>query len=167
LSFGEWLFVSAERVSNTKMKRLLSLLLLGIVLASFSGRELEFGQINAGSENERLQRRRVIEVKFDEAFGGIVFFPAKVNSAGPFQFLLDTGGAGSSVDRELANSLGLKMDRGKASVSGNAALEVGVIPEARIHVGDSLLNGRLLAAPLTPLEPIFGRRLHGILGGIS
>jgi predicted aspartyl protease len=107
----------------------------------------------------------VTEIKFEKAFGGIVFFPAGVNSTGPLQFLLDTGGAGSSVDREVANRLGLKMERGQASVSGNDALQVGVIPEATIHVGQSKFNGQLIAAPLSPLEPIFGRALEGILGG--
>lgn len=107
----------------------------------------------------------VAEVRFERAFGGIIFFPVGVNSAGPFQFLLDTGGAGSSLNREVANRLGLQMVRGQASVSGNAALEVGVIPEATIQVGQSLFKGQFIAASLSPLEPIFGRLLEGILGG--
>src|SRR5688500_12585045 len=148
------------------MKKLLSSLVLSIMLGSLSSLEINFCTSNPVDLNEvSFQSKRANEIKFEVAFGGIVFFPAQVNSAGPFQFLLDTGGAGSSVNRELANSLGLKMERGQASVSGNAALEVGVIPEASIKVGDSLLNGRLLATPLLPLEPIFGRRLDGILGG--
>lgn len=107
----------------------------------------------------------VAEVRFETAFGSIVFFSASVNSAGPLQFLLDTGGAGSSVDREVANKLGLKMERGQASVSGNAALEVGVIPSATVTVGQIQFQEQLVAAPLSPLEPIFGRSLEGILGG--
>lgn len=136
------------------------------MLGSLTSNGINFRPSNPVDVDEvNFQSKRAIEINFEVAFGGIVFFPAQVNSAGPFQFLLDTGGGGSSVDRELANSLGLKMDRGQASVSGNAALEVGVIPEATIKVGDSLLSGRLLATPLSPLEPIFGRRLDGILGG--
>jgi predicted aspartyl protease len=148
------------------MKRLLWSLLLSIILGSFCSNESKLSPINRLDGNEEsFQRQRVVEIKFEIAFGGIVFFPVRVNSAGPFQFLLDTGGGGSSVDREIAKTLGLKMERGQASVSGNASLEVGVIPEATIQIADTQLNGRLLAAPLSPLEPIFGRRLDGILGG--
>jgi predicted aspartyl protease len=153
------------------MKKLSLVLLLLNLPGSLPAQRLRTGVLAnfdaqaAQAAVTRAKNRPLAEVKFERAFGGIVFFPAAVNSAGPLQFLLDTGGAGSSVDREVANRLGLKMARGQASVSGNAALEVGVIPEATVQVGQGQFKGQLLAAPLSPLEPIFGRPLEGILGG--
>lgn len=79
------------------------------------------------------------------------------------QFLLDTG-AGTHIDRELAKTLGLEMARGVANASGNAQLEVGVIRSATTQVGDVQYVGQLIASPLAHLEPIFGRKLDGILG---
>jgi len=111
------------------------------------------------------QNRPVTEVPFERAFGGIVFFSGIVNSTGPFQILLDTGGGGSSVDRDVANKLGLKTEPGVASVAGNPALEVGVIRDATIKVGASQFQAQLMATPMTSLEPIFGRPLEAILGG--
>jgi hypothetical protein len=93
------------------------------------------------------------------------FFPATVNAIGPFQFLLDTGGSGGHVDGEIANRLGLKLERGTASVSGSASLDVGIIPEAMLTVGAARHRGQLLVSPLAPIEPILGRRFEGIIGG--
>ena len=90
--------------------------------------------------------------------------PATVNGIGPFQFLLDTGGAGGHLDGEIAKRLGLKLERGIASVSGSANLEVGVIPEAMLAVGAARHRGLLLVSPLAPNEPILGRPFEGILG---
>lgn len=117
----------------------------------------------AGFNSPRNQP--VAELPFDSVLGGMAFFPATVNSAGPFQFLLDTGGAGSLVDRELAHKLAVKLERGVASVSGSANLEVGVIPRAVIEVGKARYQGRLTASPLAPLEPAIGRPFEGIIGG--
>lgn len=106
----------------------------------------------------------VAEIPFEVAFRGVAFVPAKVNASAPMQFLIDTGGAGTHVDQEVAKKLGLEMERGVASASGNAQLEVGVIRSARTQVGDVQYAGQLIASPLAHLEPIFGRKLDGILG---
>jgi len=129
----------------------------GIIALALFACSAEF---NSGPKN-----RPVAELHFDSVRGGIAFFPATVNSAGPFQFLLDTGGGGSHIDREIANRLGVKLARGAASVSGSADLEVGVIPSAVIGVGAIQYRGQLIASPLAPLEPIFGRPFEGIIGG--
>jgi hypothetical protein len=128
----------------------------GIIALALFACSAEF---NSGPKN-----RPVAEIHFDSVRGGMAFFPATVNSAGPFQFLLDTGGAGSHVDREIANKLGVKLQRGAASVSGAADLEVGVIPSAVIGVGGIQYQGQLIASPLAQLEPIFGRPFEGIIG---
>ena len=110
------------------------------------------------------QNRPVSEIPFEVAFRGVAFIPAKVNGGPPMQFLLDTGGAGTHINRELAKQLGLEMARGVATASGNAQLDVGVIRSATTHVGDVQYTGQIIASPLAHLEPIFGRKLDGILG---
>src|SRR5688572_12461609 len=107
----------------------------------------------AGS-NSGLKNRPVAEIRFDSVRGGMVFFPATVNSAGPFQFLLDTGGGGAHLDREIADRLGMQLERAMASVTGSANLEVGVIPSAVIGVGKIQYRGILIASPVAPIEPI-------------
>ena len=114
--------------------------------------------------DSRVKNRPVSEIPFEVAFRGVAFIPAKVNGGPPMQFLLDTGGAGTHINREHAKQLGLEMARGVASASGNAQLEVGVIRSATTQVGDVQYTGQLIASPLAHLEPIFGRKLDGILG---
>lgn len=117
----------------------------------------------AGS-NSGLKNRPVAEIRFDSVRGGMVFFPATVNSAGPFQFLLDTGGGGAHLDREIADRLGMQLERAVASVTGSANLEVGVIPSAVIGVGKVQYRGILIASPIAPIEPILGRSFEGNIG---
>jgi hypothetical protein len=113
----------------------------------------------------RVANRPLVEIPFDSVRGGMPFFPATVNAIGPFQFLLDTGGGGGHLDREIANRLGLKLERGTASVSGSANLDVGVVPSAAIRVGAARHDGQLIASPLAPIEAILGRPFEGIIGG--
>jgi hypothetical protein len=127
-----------------------------LVLALFSG---------VVESRSRLRNRPVAAIHFDSVRGGMPFFPATVNAIGPFQFLLDTGGSGGHVDGEIAKRLGLKLERGIASVSGSANLEVGIIPEATLAVGAVRHRGQLLVSPLAPIEPILGRPFEGIIGG--
>ena len=109
--------------------------------------------------------RLLAEVPIQTEFGGLAFFPGSVNSI-PLEFLLDTGGGGSSLAPNVANQLGVKLQPGRSSVAGNPALEVGVVPSATITVGSAVHKAEnLMVAPLDPLEPIFGRRIDGILGG--
>jgi hypothetical protein len=109
--------------------------------------------------------RLLADVPIQTEFGGMAFFPGTVNSI-PLEFLLDTGGGGSSLAPEVANQLGVKLQPGRASVAGNSALEVGVVPGATITVGSAVHNAEnLMVAPLAPLKPIFGRQIDGILGG--
>jgi hypothetical protein len=109
--------------------------------------------------------RPVTEIHFDAVHGGMPFFPATVNALGPLQFLLDTGGAGGHIDREVAKRLGVELQRGTASVSGSANLEVGFIPEAALAVGSARHRGLLLASPLAPIEEVLGLPFEGIIGG--
>ena len=71
-----------------------------------------------GHPKSQVHNRPLTEVRFESVRGGMPFFAATVNASGPLEFLLDTGGSGEHVDREIANRLGLKLERARASVSG-------------------------------------------------
>jgi hypothetical protein len=118
----------------------------------------------SGEPRTRSGNRPITEFHFDAVRGGMPFFPATVNAIGPFQFLLDTGGSGGHLDGEIAKRLGLRLERGTASVSGSANLEVGIIREATLAVGAARHRGQLLVSPLAPIEPILGRPFEGIIG---
>jgi PDZ domain/Aspartyl protease len=118
----------------------------------------------SGEPRTRSGNRPISEFHFDAVRGGMPFFPATVNSIGQFQFLLDTGGSGGHLDGEIAKRLGLRLERGTASFSGSANLEVGIIPEATLAVGAARHRGQLLVSPLAPIEPILGRPFEGIIG---
>ena len=124
--------------------------------------------ISVGSNPARFGQhgnRPTTEVRIEKAFAGIVFFSGQVNSVGPLGFLLDTGGAGCLIDTAVATRLALKTERAQATTSGNNELEVGLIQSAKVQIGEIQFQGRLIASPLSHLEPIFGRPLEGILGG--
>jgi predicted aspartyl protease len=105
------------------------------------------------------------DVPFERAFGGIPFVGVRVDDSEPLQFMIDTGGAGSIIDQEVAARLGLQSVPARASVAGNEALDVRVVPKATIRLGGAALETRLSIHRLAPLAPAFGRRIDGILGG--
>jgi hypothetical protein len=111
-----------------------------------------------------LENRLIAEIPFETSLD-VPFVQANVNVSGPFGFLLDTGGGGSLIDSALADRLKLEQQAGSASVSGDAALQVGVIPRVSIALQAARFESQLLATSFGVLEQIFGRPLEGILGG--
>ena len=109
--------------------------------------------------------RVLADVELERAFEGMPFVRLTVNGSEPLAFLIDTSGAGSILDRDVAKRLGMLPVPGRASVSGVAALDVGVVPKAKIRLGDATLDTRLMTISLASLAPTFGRRVDGILGG--
>ena len=109
--------------------------------------------------------RPLTEMPFRPEFRGLAFVAGKVNGERSIEFLLDTGGSGSFVDRELAKALGMKLAPGQASVWGNAALEVGVAPDALLQVGKVAFRTTAVVQSLDSMAPAFGHRIDGIVGG--
>jgi hypothetical protein len=101
----------------------------------------------------------------EESLRGIEFVPGSLNGAEAISVLVDTGTGESGANGALADRLKLPMVRGTASVSGDSALQVRVIPQAMIALGTAEIKGRLAALPLADLESIFGRRIDAIAGG--
>src|SRR5687768_12493306 len=60
-----------------------------------------------GTYNVRAQIRRVVEVPM-LSVDGVPFVQARVNGAGPFWFILDTGAETDVIDSRLAHELGLQ-----------------------------------------------------------
>jgi predicted aspartyl protease len=80
--------------------------------------------------------------------------------------LLDTGGAGSLIDKAAAERLAVPIARGfRASVANSSNLDVAVVPSARVGVAGARIQTRLVVPDLMPLQPIFGAPVEGILGG--
>jgi hypothetical protein len=73
------------------MKKLWALLLLLVLVGSLPAQGVRRSvRANFNTEVDRFvhaqsRNRPVAEVRFERAFGGIVFFPVKVNSAGPLR----------------------------------------------------------------------------------
>ena len=84
--------------------------------------------------------RVLADVELERAFEGMPFVRLTVNGSEPLAFLIDTGGAGSILDRDVAKRLGMLPVPGRASVSGVAALDVGVVPKAKIRLAKLTLE---------------------------
>lgn len=111
------------------------------------------------------QNTPIADVPFEPAFRGIAFVSGSLNHGAPLSMLLDTGGGGSSVNRRKAEALGLKMVQGRTSVSGDPSLDVSVIQQATIAVGQAEVTTQMAAVSLDGLETIFGRPIDVIAGG--
>jgi predicted aspartyl protease len=111
------------------------------------------------------QNKPAADVPFKPAFRGIAFVSGSLNHVSPLSILLDTGAGGSSVNRRKAEELRLKMVGGRVSVSADPSLEVGVIQQATIAIGDAEITTQIATVPLDGLEPIFGQSIDVIAGG--
>jgi hypothetical protein len=135
------------------MMELRSLIAIGIL-------SLFVAQVHARPAN-----RVVADVPFERAFGGIPFVDVTVNDSEPLQFLIDTGGASTIIDHDVATRLELETAPARGSVSGNESLELRVVLNAKVSLGRASVQTRLSVHRLAALAPTFGRRIDGILGG--
>jgi predicted aspartyl protease len=116
------------------------------------------------SVSSSAKNRLIAAVPFETSLG-VPFVPVSINATGPYRFLLDTGGGGSLIERAIADRLNLDRLTGRASVSGNSSLQVGIVPNATIALGTARVESQLTVTSFGILEQIFGRPLDGILGG--
>lgn len=99
--------------------------------------------------------------------GDQLYVEARVDGAGPFPFLLDTGATVTVVDRALADSLGLRVRAGgRLSGAGRGALAAGVAPGSRVTVGGLTAGGPgVTVAPVdSAMSGYTRRRVAGIVG---
>jgi predicted aspartyl protease len=94
----------------------------------------------------------------------LIVIPVKVNHAGPFDFMVDTGAQITVVDPSLASQLGLKPQGtvGLVSAASHAHTPVAVLDslEAASHVVERALVLTLDLAPFQAADP----RIRGVLG---
>jgi predicted aspartyl protease len=108
----------------------------------------------------------IAELPFQSVFRGIAFVRGQINHGPVMDLLVDTGGASTLVDQKVASELRLATQSAQASASGSSSnIQVGYIPSGLIQVGPIAYRGAIVVTSLSPLEPIFGRALKGIVGG--
>ena len=117
----------------------------------------------------RFERGDSVVVAGVQIFDRVVYLPVRVSGAGPFTFVLDTGaGPFSAIDQSVADSLGFGSEF-FVSGGGGAGEE-----ETRINRVDSLSVSvdelsfeprMLIGIPLHRMDPHWGKRKDGLIGG--
>lgn len=103
-------------------------------------------------------------VAFDADFG-LVFVPVTVAGSDSLWFLLDTGFEYSVLNADHVGRLGLVLTDTQTVPQPGGAVTVGTIPATTLSLaGRSIADVALRALPLTPLQPVIGRALDGIIG---
>jgi hypothetical protein len=96
-----------------------------------------------------------------------IYIPVRVNNAGPYWFILDTGSISNAVDTEIAKSLGIKLEHpfeasggGEKTVTGaigsNVSLDISELELKQAEIDVEPVNAAISAAE--------GRRVDGLLG---
>ena len=101
-------------------------------------------------------------------FDQIVYLPVRVNGVGPFPLVLDTGaGPRSILDAGLADSLGLAAEpMGEGGGAGEENVPIGVLAGVELGLGAlSFPDTPALTLPLRRMDPHWGKRKDGVIGG--
>ncbi len=108
--------------------------------------------------------RSALGIPFQEDDGHI-FLQVKINNSDPLWFGLDTGATRSIIDRQAAESLGLKSE-GTQQIEGAGGYEAGsVFNHISIKLpGVELHNQSVWGLPLAAMAPAGGRKIDGIIG---
>jgi len=101
-------------------------------------------------------------------FDQIVYLPVRVNEAGPYPFVLDTGAGPTSVlDSGLADSLGLSAEPfAETGGAGEETVPVGALAGVQLTLGElDVPAAPAYALPLRRLDPHWGKRKDGLVAG--
>jgi hypothetical protein len=101
-------------------------------------------------------------------FDRIIYMPVRINGAGPFSFVLDTGAGGiSAVDQSVADSLGMQSTRlGAGGGAGEDTVTFTSTEPAAFSVeGLSFGTQAALGLPLHRIDAQWGKRKDGLFGG--
>ena len=96
---------------------------------------------------------------------GPIFVQAKINEAGPFRFILDTGAYESLVDPRAAAKAGLPLE-GAQQIGGAGGSEAGTsVRDIKLSLpGFEFHSAEMDALPLDALSARHGLEIRGILG---
>jgi hypothetical protein len=110
------------------------------------------------------QEPAVVEVPFEADFG-LVWVAVGINGTAPRWFLLDTGFEYSLLDATVARELALRVEEPRLVPQPGGAVETGAVRNIAFDIGAVRVPALTVQAmPLTSLESVVGRSLHGILG---
>ncbi len=101
-------------------------------------------------------------------FDRIIYLPVRINGAGPFAFVLDTGAGGmSAVDQSVADSLGMQSTRlGVGGGAGEDTVTFNSVEPAAFSVdGVSFGMQDAMGLPLHRIDSQWGKRKDGLFGG--
>ncbi|HXN29375.1 MAG TPA: aspartyl protease family protein [Candidatus Acidoferrales bacterium] len=96
-----------------------------------------------------------------------VFVEVRLNSRGPFHFLLDTGAGGVTVSADVAQQLGLQVgDTGQGWGVGEKAVRAGQAQIAQLQIGDlAFADMEASVMDLSDAPQVFGTKpFDGIIG---
>ena len=116
-----------------------------------------------------FERGSAVEGLPVDIFDRIVYLPVRFNGKTPLAFVLDTGaGAISALDKTVADSLGLDLTmvyRGPGG-AGTDTIEVYSADSVTIALpGLSFADRTVMTLPLHRMDPHWGKRKDGLVGG--
>jgi predicted aspartyl protease len=130
-------------------------------LVLFAGALLTTG---FAASQQRPAQEAVQSIAFDADFG-LIFVPVTVAGSDSLWFLLDTGFEYSVLNADHVGRLGLELTDTQTIPQPGGAVTVGTIPATTLSLGGRTIpDVALRALPLTPLQPVIGRALDGIIG---
>jgi len=95
----------------------------------------------------------------------LILLPVKINGAGPFDFILDTGAGTSLVSSELGHTLGIKVVGSKEGQSAGGAVSVSLARLDTLEVGSAKLNDVDVGlVDLSHIGKTVGAKIDGDLG---
>ncbi len=104
-----------------------------------------------------------------DIFDRIVYLPVKLNGATPLTFVLDTGaGAISALDKTVADSMGLDLTMVFRGPGGAGADTIEVYSADSLTIampGLSFADRTIFTLPLHRMDPHWGKRKDGLVGG--
>jgi PDZ domain/Aspartyl protease len=105
------------------------------------------------------------EIPF-ELYHNRIYLPVRINNAGPFSVVVDTGASTSGISEAQARQMGVH-ESGKASLKGNGEGigKIGLAKNVEFNLDGLELDVKTAAVvPFEQLESFEGRRIAGILG---
>lgn len=105
-----------------------------------------------------------VQVPID-VYGSIIFLKAKINGSEPLWFIFDTGFEYSVIDAETADRIGLEYGVFEKDKQPGGEVDQAIADGVAIEFpGLEFFDQKVAVIPLTPLEPIVGRTINGVLG---
>lgn len=101
-------------------------------------------------------------------FDNIIYLPCRVAGAASLDFVLDTGASDiSAIDEKVAGDLGLTP--GRTTTGGGAGpeqVQMGELEGIRLSMpGMEMAGFKIITLPLKRMEPYWGRKKDGLIGG--